>query len=408
MRKIFSLLAIASLLFVACDNGSNETATPTIKLTSEKVIELGAEGGDVEIFYTLANGESNSVNVTDNAEWVDATVESGKVVVKVAANNDTPAREATITLTYYKSSADITIKQAGKTSSDDNVTEVVMKRFEGIYFGTEYSSVPNYYVILSDIGVNSDGSPKANGTYYFIDMYHNTVADEVCPILPNGNYTYDKTNSCVNLTFTEQASWYAVMDANGEYAKSNSFVNASITVSENKFEATIEFYGGEKHHIVYEGKLQTSIGHILSTFTEDKEFMVEGATITATLFGDSYEVGQQDWIVEAVKGDDLFMVEVFNSSTTSPDGLYQMLDVESSDYANRFLPGMFGNGLIGSWYAKLTDNVVRGDVWAPLTDGMIRITTEGENLAIELACKDDAGNNITGTVSGSVVLADVR
>lgn len=408
MRKLFSLFAIASLLFVACDNGSNESSTPIIKITSEKVIEFGAEGGDAEIFYSLIDGKSNTISVTDNAEWVDTSVESGKVVVTVAANNDTLAREATVKLTYYKSSANVTIKQAGITSSNDNVTEVVMKRFEGIYFGTEYTSVPNYYVILSDIGANLDGSPKANGTYYFFDMYHKTVADEACPILPNGNYTYDSTNSHANLTFTEEASWYAVMDANGEYAKANSFKTASITVTDNKFEATIEFSDGEKHHIVYEGNLQTSIGHILSSFTEDKEFKVEDATIIATLYGDSYEVGQQNWLIEATKGDDLFLVEVFNSSTTSPDGIYQMLDVESSDYANRYLPGMFNSSLIGSWYAKLTNDVVKGDVWAPLADGMIRISTEGENLAIELSCKDDANNNITGTVSGSVTFADVR
>lgn len=408
MRKLFSLLAIVSLLFVACDNGNNEPTTPTIDVTSEKVIEMGAEGGEAEILYTTANGKDSTINVSENAVWIDTETKDGKVIVTVKANDDMAEREAKVTLRYYNASAYVTVKQAGKASGDYDV-EFVAKRFEGIYFGTDYSSTPNYYVILSDCGAASDGSPKANGTYYFFDMYHKTVADAECPILPNGNYAYDIDNKFGNLTFSESSSWYAVMDANGGYAKSDSFVEASVTVSNNKFEAIVVLKSGEKHHIVFEGKLQTTIGHILSTFTEDKEFAVEGATITATLYGDTTESGQQNWLIEAVKGNDLFMVELFNGSTTSADGLYQMLDTESSDYANRYLPGMFGEGgLVGSWYAKLTNNSIKGDVWAPLNGGMIRIATEGDNLTIEFGCKDDAGNNITGTVSGSVSVKDMR
>lgn len=405
MRKLFSLFAIASLLFVACDNGGNDSTVPTIKLTSADIIEMGAEGGDAEILYTLANGNTDEITVSEDAAWLDTEAKDGKVVVTIEANT-AAAREAKITLKYYNSSAAVTVKQQGNTSSEYDV-EFVAKRFEGIYFGTEYSSTPNYYVIISDCGAASNGSPKANGTYYFFDMYHKNRADEACPILPNGNYTYDTTNSYTNLTFCE--SWYAVMDANGEYAKTSGFANASVSVTDNKFEAIVELKSGEKHHILFEGKLQTTIGHILSTFTEDTEFAVEDANITATLYGDTTESGQQNWLVEAVKGNDLFIVECFNSSTTSPDGLYQIFDIESSDYANRYLPGMLGSeGLVGSWYAKLTNNSIKGDVWAPLTDGVIRVASEGNNLTIELGCKDDAGNNITGAVSGAVTIADAR
>ena len=408
MRKIFSLLAVVSLLFVACDNGNNDSATPTIKVTSDKVIEMGAEGGEAEILYTLANGASKDVNVAETANWIDTNAQDGKVVVVVKANDGISAREAKITLKYYQSSVAITVKQAGKSTGEYDV-EFEAKRFEGIYFGTEYSSTPNYYVILSDRGAASDGSPKANGTYYFFDMYNKSAADEACPILPNGNYTYDTNNSFANLTFSEEGSWYAVMDANGEYAKTGSFVSASVSVTDNKFEAIVELKSGEKHHIVYEGKLQTSIGHILSTFTEDVEFAVDGATITANLYGESYKEGHQNWFVEAKKGDDLFMLELFNSSTESCDGLYQMLPPESSDYANRYLPGMLGSdGLVGSWYAKLSNGTIKGDVMAPMTEGAIRLTTDGDTLTIEYGCKDDAGNDITGSVSGALTIKDMR
>lgn len=407
MRKIFSLLAVASLLFVACETVSEEYPS-SIRL-SKSVVEFGNAGGTQSVAFTIENSKGGSVTAEDNADWVDAVVDfNAEVVITVEANTGA-AREATVTVNYeYAKAVKITVKQKEAGNSNFDV-EFEAKRFEGIYFGTEYSSTPNYYVILSDIGAASDGSPKANGTYYIFDMYNKSVADEACPILPNGNYTYDTNNSYANLTFSEENSWYAVMDANGEYAKTGEFVSASVSVTDNKFEAIVELKSGEKHHIVYEGKLQTSIGHILSTFTEDVEFAVEGATITANLYGDSYEVGHQNWFVEAKKGDDLFMIELFNSSTDSCDGLYQMLPAESSDYANRYLPGLLGSdGLVGSWYAKLSNGAIKGDVMAPITEGVIRLATSGNTLTIEYGCKDDAGNNITGSVSGTVTVKDMR
>lgn len=401
-------MALLSILVVACDNGGEENTKPTVTVTSESVIEMGVEGGTAEILYTLAKGSDTKVNVSETAAWIDTEVEESTIIVTVKANDGIDEREAKITLNYYGSSAVVTVKQAGRATGDYDV-DFTVKRFEGIYFGTEGSTTPNYYVILSDIGANADGSPKANGTYYFFDMYSSTKADEACPILPNGKYSYDEKNSYTSLTFTEEGSWYAVMDNKGEYAKSGSFKDASVTVKDGKFEAIVELTSGEKHHIVFEGKLQTTIGHVRSTFTEDVEFVVEDATITASLLGDADGDGQQNWFVEAKKGDDLYMVDVFTASTESCAGLYQMMDVDGKDYANRYLPGLIGeDGLVGSWYAKLTNGAIKGDVMAPMAEGVIQIVVEGDTMRIEYGCKDDAANNITGSVSGKFSVKDLR
>ena len=408
MKKIFSFLLLASLLIVACEKGGGESTKPTVTITSESVIEVGVEGGTVDILYTIANGSDTKVNVSETAAWIDTEVEASKVVVTVKANDTIDERQATITLKYYGASAEVTVKQAGKAAGDYDV-EFTAKRFEGIYFGTEYSTTPNYYVILSDIGANADGSPKANGTYYFFDMYSSTTADAESPILPNGDYTYDAENKFANLTFSEEGSWYAVMDDKGEYAKSGSFKDASVTVKDGKFEAIVELTTGEKHHVVFEGKLQTTVGHVRSTFFEDVEFAVEDAAITASLLGDADGDGQQNWYVEAKKGDDLYMVDVYTASTESCAGLYQMMEIDGKDYANRYLPGLVGvDGLVGSWYAKLTNGTIKGDVMAPMAEGVIQLVVEGNTLRIEYGCKDDAGNNITGSVSGAMTIVDER
>lgn len=406
MRKIFSLLAVASLLFVACETVSEEYPS-SIRL-SKSVVEFSKAGGTQSVAFTIENSKGGSVTAEDNADWVDAVVDfNAEVVITVDANTGA-AREATVTVNYEHAKAvEITVKQKAADSRDIDV-EFEANRFEGIYYGTENSSTPNYYVILSDRGAMSNGSVRSSATYYFLDMYHTTSANSENPVLPNGEYSYDTSNSFANLTISEENSWYCVTNESGEYAVAKNFKSVTATVSNNNFEAIIELSSGELHKVTFSGELVTLINFYRSTFTDDVEFSVDGATITASLYGDSYEVGQQNWFIEAKKGNEVFLVEVFNSSTEKCDGLYQMLVPDSTNYANTYIPGMVNNGLIGTWYAAVTNGKISGDSWAPMTEGAIRLATSGNTLTIEYGCKDDAGNNISGSVSGTVTVKDLR
>lgn len=406
MRKIFSLLAVASLLFVACETVSEEYPS-SIRL-SKSVVEFSKAGGTQSVAFTIENSKGGSVTAEDNADWVDAVVDfNAEVVITVDANTG-GAREASVTVNYEHAKAvEITVKQKAADSRDIDV-EFEANRFEGIYYGTENSSTPNYYVILSDRGAMSNGSVRSSATYYFLDMYHTTSANSENPVLPNGEYSYDTSNSFANLTISEENSWYCVTNESGEYAVAKNFKSVTATVSNNNFEAIIELSSGELHKVTFSGELVTLINFYRSTFTGDVEFSVDGATITASLYGDSYEVGQQNWFIEAKKGNEVFLVEVFNSSTEKCDGLYQMLVPDSTNYANTYIPGMVNNGLIGTWYAAVTNGKISGDSWAPMTEGAIRLATSGNTLTIEYGCKDDAGNNITGSVSGTVTVKDLR
>lgn len=406
MRKIFSLLAVASLLFVACETVSEEYPS-SIRL-SKSVVEFSKAGGTQSVAFTIENSKGGSVTAEDNADWVDAVVDfNAEVVITVDANTG-GAREASVTVNYEHAKAvEITVKQKAADSRDIDV-EFKANRFEGIYYGTENSSTPNYYVILSDRGAMSNGSVRSSATYYFLDMYHTTSANSENPVLPNGEYSYDTSNSFANLTISEENSWYCVTDESGEYAVAKNFKSVTATVSNNNFEAIIELSSGELHKVTFSGELVTLINFYRSTFTDDVEFSVDGATITASLYGDSYEVGQQNWFIEAKKGNEVFLVEVFNGSTEKCDGLYQMLVPDSTNYANTYIPGMVNNGLIGTWYATVTNGKISGDSWAPMTEGAIRLATSGNTLTIEYGCKDDAGNNITGSVSGTVTVKDLR
>ena len=382
---------------VACENGSEENTKPTITITSGDVVEFSSEGGEAEIIFTLANSTDTKVNVSESATWLTAEQNGNSVKLTAKANDTAEARETVVTIRYSTATAKVTVKQAG--SEYDVVFEA--KRLEGIYYGTEYSTLPNYYIILSDVGVTFDAKAKANGTYYFFDMYNKMGADEFNPVLPDGEYTFDATNSYGDKTFSEESSWYGKTGADGKFVESASFKSATVTVKNGKLSASIEMEDGTKHFLSYEGKLVATT--YLSTFCEDVEFAVEGAEVTATCYGDTYEKGQQTWFIEAVKGNDYFCVEVLAPSADKFDGIYSALASSGvTDYANKFIPGLVGEGLVGTWYAKLTDNVIKGDVIAPMVEGMIQIVTEGNTITINYSCKDDAGNNITGSVKGNL------
>lgn len=399
MRKLFYLLLALPLVVaaVSCETGGEEELKPEINITSGDVVEIAAEGGEAVIAFELANGTDTKVNVSESATWLTAEQEGNTIKLIAKANDSAEARETVVTLRYSTATKKVTVKQRG--SQYDVVFEA--KRFEGIYFGTEYTDMHNYYIILSDVGVNSDASAKANGTYYYFDMYRNIKADEMNPILPDGEYTFDASNSYADKTISEESSWYGVTGADGKFASSASFKAAKVTVKNGSFTAVIEMEDGKTHYVAYEGKLVATT--YLTTFYDDVEFDVEGAEVTATCYGDTYEKGQQTWFIEAVKGNDYFSVEVLAPSAETFDGIYQALASSGvTDYANKFIPGLLGDGLVGTWYAKLTNGVIKGDVMAPIVEGMIQIINDGGAVTINYSAKDDAGNNITGSVRGAL------
>ena len=395
MKKIFSILFLASLIMVACEEPA-EQPNASVTVTPESV-EFTADGGVAEVSFNTEGGAGSKVSVKEDASWLDTKVNGSVINLTATANTTASVREVVVTVKYESAEATFTVKQTG--SEYDVVFNA--KRFEGIYFGTEYSAMHNYYIILSDVGVKTDASAKANGKYYYFDMYRNIKADEMNPVLPDGEYKFDATNSYADKTFSDDGSWYAVTGADGKATESASFKEATVTVKNGKFSAIIVMEDDTTHYVSYEGDLVATT-HI-TTLSGDVEFNIEGAEITATNYGDTLEVGQQNWFVEARKGDDLFFFEVFTTNSASCDGIYQVLPADSKDYNNRFIPGLIGSdGLVGSWYAKLTDDTIKGDVMAPMSSGMIRITTEGNAMTIELGCKDDAGNNITGSIKGNI------
>lgn len=104
---VYPVLALGCLLGTVACGDDDEPATEPVakvefKLNAESVTLL-AEGGNSSVTYTLENaGANSSVRATSDREWVRnlKTGTANKITFDVAANTETEAREAKVTVTY--------------------------------------------------------------------------------------------------------------------------------------------------------------------------------------------------------------------------------------------------------------------------------------------------------------------
>ena len=129
IKNLFYLLLALPLVFAACNETPDVPPTPEAKpsltLTSEAVLNFGAEGGEAEITYNLQNPvEGTELTVACEADWVEA-VAGDKVRLTVAANEG-EARETKVVVSYDKQSFEVTVAQAAKSVTPEPEPEYVL------------------------------------------------------------------------------------------------------------------------------------------------------------------------------------------------------------------------------------------------------------------------------------------
>ncbi len=119
MKRIFSIIAILTLIVsIGCQN--ENTTDPASFALEISEVDASAEGGDVEINYTITNPESGAVVLTSCSEnWIKnlSTATQGKIKFSVAANYQKQAREARIEVQYtaVDKRFEIVVRQAAST-----------------------------------------------------------------------------------------------------------------------------------------------------------------------------------------------------------------------------------------------------------------------------------------------------
>ena len=127
-----------------------------------------------------------------------------------------------------------------------------------LYYGDKFNIgvADNFYLYLSNKGLDELGFEIAEGTYYGFDLYIGMVDSTLPPQLPYGTYAWDDNDTLAAGTISAYYTKYYVInsDATG-YADARYPDWASITVAEEGVSAEVRF-GEAVHRIVYEGVVE--------------------------------------------------------------------------------------------------------------------------------------------------------
>ena len=132
MKRLFALISVVALLFVACDlvvtpEPTPNTPAPELYVGVSGIITLEAQGGEFSIPYSITNPvEGVELEVTTEQDWIgNITVSEVSVELFVDVNNSPEQRVGMVTLTYGQESITLAIEQAASEINSDikfNVT----------------------------------------------------------------------------------------------------------------------------------------------------------------------------------------------------------------------------------------------------------------------------------------------
>ena len=132
LRRLYALLALVAVLFASCGEPVNETPQPTaphLLVDIEGIISIDAEGGEVEINYTIENPvEGLELEATSTSDWIGDIAVGESVSLFVDVNHTTQSRVGMVTLTYGQESVTVGIEQEGATSGSEILFEITSER----------------------------------------------------------------------------------------------------------------------------------------------------------------------------------------------------------------------------------------------------------------------------------------
>ena len=132
LRRLYALFALVAVLFASCGEPVNETPQPTaphLLVDIEGIISIDAEGGEVEINYTIENPvEGLALEATSTSDWIGDIAVGESVSLFVDVNHTTQSRVGMVTLTYGQECVSVGIQQEGATSGSEILFEITSER----------------------------------------------------------------------------------------------------------------------------------------------------------------------------------------------------------------------------------------------------------------------------------------
>ena len=248
----------------------DEVKNPTVAITIGEATEtsiaftITSTAAD-EVKYLVVEASEATPTATEvltNGTVAEANVEAGCYVAELKAETEyTIVAAAKNAKAVVKAEAKMTTKGNGgdepvpPTPGDE--FDVTFKAQDAYiaYYSDMYSAAYNYYIILSDNGVElteTNISYKDNSTYYLFDLYAADAAENNNFTVPNGTYKAATSSAAGTFGLGDYGAGLNIVNGEPTYYI---YASGEVVVSENKIVATITMEDGQKHQITYEGSL---------------------------------------------------------------------------------------------------------------------------------------------------------
>ena len=392
IKSLLLMLLALPLTFVACeepapvDQAKNPTVTITAGEASETSIAFTITSTDAdEVKYLVVEASESAPNATEvytNGVAAEANTEAGCYVAELSK-----ATEYTIVAVAKNSKAIVKAeaKMTTKGNQGEEPTPTPGEEFDATfkaddifiaYYGDQYSAAYNYYVILSDVGVDlteTEINFKDNGIYYLLDLYAADSVEVNNYTLPNGTYKAAASSAAGTFGLGDYGAGLNIVDGVPTYYI---YAAGEVVVSDNKIVATIEMEDGAKHQVTYEGSLY--FGSNGETPTPPAEEFEATHTATKWLWGGASSYGNK----YAVMGDDFSIDVHFPAKYATQTYLEQQTYIWTSTT-------WFGYNDFDNEFATRSFKVDGTDV--AVDGGSAVVTAQGDEYHIELTLEGRDG-----------------
>ena len=275
IKNLLFLLLAMPLAFAACetpeqpvDEAKNPSVTITVGEATESSIAFTITSADAdEVKYLVvesAEGTPTATEVLSNGTAAEANTEAGCYVEELKAETEyTIVVAAKNVKAVVKAEAKMTTKKGGEepepptppTPGDEYDVTFTANEIHIEYYGDQFSPGYNYYVILSDVGVElteNEMSFKETGIYYLLDLYAADSAENNNYTVPNGKYKAATSFAAGTFGLGDYGAGLNIVNGVPTYYL---YADGEVVVSDGKIEAVITMDDGAKHKITFEGSL---------------------------------------------------------------------------------------------------------------------------------------------------------
>lgn len=422
---ISTLLPAAALFLFSCEKGK-ETPPPSLNIGVSEIAynsaKLSFEPENAsECAYLLIQKDDaipTEQEILSDGQKLNAGMPSSFTVTGLQENMTYVV--AAVASDGERTSGIVTEEFTTTVSPYD--IDLVLTELDGEFYGDWLGlGNDNFYLVLSDIGLDEFGSKKPNGTYLTIDLYSPTVENQDNPIPATGEYTADSSDEeySINGGYT----FYCQTDANGDYAIENLYVSGgTLTLSRKDLiytlDAVFEMEDGQILHCRYEGPMY------LPSYEEendklpllDEDINTAFKNASATNNGNKYGPYNVSIVFSDMEYNsdgkllppgNVFKAELMTSLTDGriDSGEYKA-DPDGENLPFTFTTGLildfYGIELPTGTYVQNYDEEGKIKGYGFIDDGTITVTDTGSTYEISLDLKMQGGHTLKASYSGEI------